>query len=60
MTIVLDKSCRENQKVVFFYFTIYEIMWKNTVEPDRPQITVILVRCTRVAYCTAKATDTDS
>jgi hypothetical protein len=62
MTIVLDKSYRENQKVVFFFetCTIYEIMWKNTVEPNRSQITVVLIGCMRVAYCIAKATDTAS
>jgi len=33
MVVVLDKSCRENQNVLFFFFencTIYEIMRKNT------------------------------
>jgi len=26
--------------VVFFYCAVYEIMWKNVVEPDRPQMTM--------------------
>jgi hypothetical protein len=33
---------------------VYEIMWKNTVEPDRPQIT----RRMRIACWITKATDT--
>jgi hypothetical protein len=43
---VSDKSCRENQDTQFmfnnfFFFencAVYEIMWKNVVEPDRPQV----------------------
>jgi hypothetical protein len=40
-----DGSFRENQnthfmvKFVFENRAEYEIMWKNTVEPDRPQMT---------------------
>ena len=44
---VSGKSCRENQNTHFIFNSIflencavYEIMWKNTVEPDRPQMTV--------------------
>jgi hypothetical protein len=40
-----DKSCRENQNTHFMlsnFFSenpaVYEIMWKNIVEPDRPQM----------------------
>jgi len=48
MRNVSDKICRENQthilhSVTFFffvYFAIYEMMWKNKVEPDRPQMTI--------------------
>jgi len=42
--IVSDKNCRENQKTHFIFIiffppenhAIYEIMWQNVVEPDRP------------------------
>jgi len=47
MKNVSDKSCKENQNthVVlsnFFYenCAVYEIMWKNVVEPDMPQIAI--------------------
>jgi hypothetical protein len=48
MRTVLDKSCRENQKTRFmfnnFFFpqnrVVYEIMWKNTAQPDRSQMTI--------------------
>ena len=48
MRNVSDKSCRENQNTHFvfsnlFFFenrAVYEIMWENIVEPDRPQITM--------------------
>jgi hypothetical protein len=42
MRNVSDKSCRENN--IHFVFNIflnrvlYGIMWKNMVEPDRPQV----------------------
>jgi hypothetical protein len=46
MRNVSDKSCRHNQNTHFmfnnFFITnhaIYEIMWKNIVQPDRPQMT---------------------
>jgi len=43
-----DKSCRENRKTHFavnYVFSsknraVYEIMWKNMVEPDMPQMAV--------------------
>ena len=44
MRNVSDKSCRESQNIHFkfnnFFFNcvVYEIMWKNTVEPGRPQM----------------------
>ena len=48
MRNVADRSCRENQNTHFSFNNIfspenralYEKMWKNTVEPDRPQITI--------------------
>jgi hypothetical protein len=36
---------------------VYEIMWKNIVEPNRPQMTIWRMR---IAYWIAKATDTYS
>jgi hypothetical protein len=35
--------------------TVYEIMWKTMVEPDRPQMTI---RPMRIAYWISKVTDT--
>jgi len=52
MRNVSDKSCGEYQSThfmfnffffFFFFFenrAFYEIMWKNVVEPNRPQVTV--------------------
>jgi hypothetical protein len=47
MRNVSDKSCRENQNTYFMLqisfpenTAVYEIMWKNTVQPDRPQIPI--------------------
>ena len=44
---VSDKSCTENQNIHFVYsnffsenHAIYEIMWKNMVVPERPQLTM--------------------
>jgi hypothetical protein len=41
---VSDRSCRVNQNTHFmfhfFYFAFYEIMWKNILEPGRPQMTI--------------------
>jgi hypothetical protein len=46
-----DKICRENQNTHFIHsvffienLTVYKIMWKNTVEPDRPQMTIWRMR----------------
>jgi hypothetical protein len=43
---VSDKSCRKNQNThctfnntFFLKCSIYEIMWKNTAQPDRSQMT---------------------
>jgi len=49
MRNVLEKSCRENLNTHFISVTffknhiVYEIMWKNIVEPDRQQMTVWLM-----------------
>jgi hypothetical protein len=44
---VSDESCRENQSTLFVFrnifsseIAVYEIMWKNIVEPDRPQMAI--------------------
>jgi len=49
---VSDKNCRENQNRHFvfnnfFFFenpAVYEIMWNNTVVPDRPQMAIWRMR----------------
>ena len=47
MRIVAETSYSENQNMSlmfndFFFLNraIYEIMWKDAVEPDRPQVTI--------------------
>jgi hypothetical protein len=46
MRTVSGKCCRKNQNANLCSITlpensaVYEIMWKNMVEPDRPQIAV--------------------
>jgi hypothetical protein len=51
MKNVSDRSCRENQNtfyvpITFFFWGgglklyLYEIMWENNVQVDRPQMTV--------------------
>ena len=65
MRNVSGKSCRENQKAHFMFsnfffflnFAVYEIMWKNILKPDRPQMTVWRIR---IACCLTKAADTPS
>jgi hypothetical protein len=61
---VLHKNCRGNQYTnctfnIFFFeiLTVYNTIWKNTVEPDRPQMTVwgMLIAC-----WTPKATNTQA
>jgi hypothetical protein len=62
MRNVSDKNCRENQTTHFmcnnFFFVynhaVYGVMWKNTVEPGRPQMTVWHM-CN--AYLITKATN---
>jgi len=44
-------------KNFFFYCAIYEMMWKNMVERDRPQLTIWRMR---IACWIAKATNTYS
>ena len=54
MRNVSDKSCRENQNThlcsitLFFFFSenraVYETMWKNIVQPDRSQVTLVRIR----------------
>jgi hypothetical protein len=42
----LNKRCRDNQKAHFVFnnfsknHAVYEIMWKNVVEPDTSQMTM--------------------
>jgi len=46
--------------VFFFeYRALYEIMWENKVDPDRPRMTNVIRRM-RIASCITKATDTHS
>ena len=51
MRNVLDKSCKENQKTHFmlndFFLnrSVYEIMSKNVVEPERPQVASQYATC---------------
>jgi hypothetical protein len=46
MKNVSDKGCRDNQTPhimfnnLFENYAFFEIMWKNIVEPDRPQMTI--------------------
>jgi len=54
MRNVARKSCRENQNTHFtfrnFFFensAVSAIMWKNTVEPERPQMTIRSIRISR-------------
>jgi hypothetical protein len=65
MTNVSDRNWRENQNTHFVYSNyfrkkkkinaVYEIMYKNTVESETPQMTV---RRMPFAYLLAKATNT--
>jgi len=47
MRNVSDRSCTENQHVHFMFENhgIYEIMWENTAEPDRPQMICVHTAC---------------
>jgi hypothetical protein len=59
---ISDKFCRENHNTFYVQqrflperCAVYEIMWKNVVQPDRPQMTMWLMR---VACRTINATHT--
>jgi hypothetical protein len=43
--------------IIFFNHAVYEIMWKNTVDRNRPQMTMWRMR---IAYWIPKATNTHS
>jgi hypothetical protein len=43
---IADKNCREDQNTGFMVKTffsenrhVYEVMWKNNLDPDRPELT---------------------
>jgi hypothetical protein len=46
MRNVSDKNCREDQNIFYVQWrfsenhAVYEMMWKNMVVPDRPQMTI--------------------
>jgi len=50
MRIVSDKICRKKSKhilysvTIFENYAVYEIMWKNIVEPGRSQMTIWCIR----------------
>jgi len=43
--------------VFFFNCAVYEVMWKNIVEPDRPQMTIW---CMCIAYWLPNTANTHS
>ena len=52
MRTVSDQSCKGNENTHFTFnyifsdnCVIYEIMWKNMVQPDRPQMTTYYGAC---------------
>jgi hypothetical protein len=59
----LDKSCRENQNTFYIEYLFFghravnDIMWKNILWPDRPQMTKWRMD---IAYWISKATNTHS
>jgi hypothetical protein len=65
MREVSNEICRENRKHILYlqYFlflenrSIYERMWKNIWQPDRPQMTILR---TRISCWTPKATNAHS
>jgi hypothetical protein len=65
MRNISDQSCIENQNTHFmfsnfFFFenrAVYEVMWKNTVQPGRQQMTIWRMR---IACWIIKAIDTHS
>jgi len=64
MRSVSQTSCTDNQNTHFIFkdffsnnHAVYEIMWKNTVQPDRPQMAIW---CMHIACCITMATNTHS
>ena len=64
MRNISDKRCRENQNTHYIpklppseNRVVYEIMWKNIVQPDRPQMKIWRMR---IACWIPKATNTHS
>jgi hypothetical protein len=62
---VSERSCTGNQITHFIFNTfffknhgVYEIMWKNIVQPDRPQISMQYGAC--AVHAGEEATDTHS
>jgi hypothetical protein len=56
MRNVSDKNCGENQNTYFMsikFFSenrdVYEKMWENMVEPDKPQMTIYVTSCMRIS-----------
>jgi hypothetical protein len=61
MRNVSERICKENHKThfiinFFFFFLFFEIMWKNTAEPGRSQMTTWRLR---IECWTLKATNTN-
>ena len=63
MRNVSDEICSENRNAYFMFNNVsenravYEIIWKNIVEPDRQQMTIWRMR---IACWIPKATNTHS
>ena len=65
MRNISERNCRGNQNTRFLFNhifflenrAVYETMWKNIIEPDRPQKTI---RRMRIACWITKATNRDS
>ena len=58
MRNISDKICKQNLNTHFFFNrTIYEITWKNIVEPDRSQMKIWLMQ---IVCWTLKARSTHS
>jgi hypothetical protein len=55
VTVKVKKDIFIFNNNLFENLVLYEIMWKNIVEPARPQMTV---RRIRIAWWIPKATDT--
>ena len=66
MRNISEKSCRENQNTLFYVpqlflknGAVYEIKWKNKIQPDRLTDDIIIRRM-RFALWISMATDTPS